>query len=885
MKCDRAMWLTSACLSIILPVLASGQPVLERVPNTTLKLPLVPRSFGYTTEPAFGAVTFLNPVAIAVPRGETNRLFVVEQGGVIAVITNLAAPNRSVFLNLTGRLVSGGEQGLLGLAFHPGFATNGQFFVFYTLNSSTAAGNGLHDRLSRFLVSSADSNQADPASERVLFSQYDQAGNHNGGDLHFGPDGYLYVSLGDEGGANDTYANSQRIDKDFFAGILRLDVDLRPGNREPNPHPANTNSAGQFTYAIPADNPYLDITSFNGATVNPARVRTEFWAVGLRNPWRMSFDYDTGRLYVADVGQGTWEEVNLVVGGGNYGWSYREGPAAGPRGNPPAGVTFASPMLSYSHGSGPNQGYSITGGVVYRGSRLSGLYDAYVFADYVSGNVWATRYTGTNNPSFWRLTGENAIAGFGIDPRNGDVLMADQDQDTIKRLVYNSTPTGQALPPTLAETGAFRDLGTLEPEPGVVPYDVDVAFWSDGALKQRWFSLPDTNLTFGFAQLGNWSLPTGSVWVKHFALRTNDAPEAIRRLETRFIVRNQGGVYGVTYRWDDSQTNATLVGEEGLDEAIAIQEGSVIRTQVWRYPSRSECLACHTAAGGFALSFNTPQLNRRHTYPNGAANQLHAMAQAGYLNGPVPDPHVLPALAPASDTNASLSFRVRSYLAANCAQCHQPTGGAVGFWDARFTEPADLSRIVDVALSNSRGDASNRVVAPGDVMHSELLRRISVRGPGQMPPIATRELDLEAIALLSTWITNSLVGYQAPTNTYVNWARENFIDPQAALAQPQTDADKDGLRNVDEYLYGFDPEDPASAWRIIPYVSAGDFRLLFPPLPNRGGEIRLEQAPVLPGPWQRVGLGPTAFFGDEEWISVGPPDGGSGFYRARLLEP
>lgn len=866
---------------------ALAQPILERAPNTTLQLPQVPASFGYRTENAFGNLTFVNPVAIATPPGETNRLFVVEQGGVISVITNLATPTRSIFLDVTGRVVSGGERGLLGLAFHPGYASNRQFYVFYTLNASSAAGIGLHDRLSRFVASTFNPNQADPGSELPLISQYDEASNHNGGDIHFGPDGYLYVALGDEGGANDNYANSQRIDRDFFAGILRLDVDHRPGSRTPNPHPANTNSPGQFAYSIPADNPFLDVTAFNGASLVPARVRTEFWAVGLRNPWRMSFDRDTGRLYAADVGQDRWEEVNLIQRGGNYGWSYREGLVAGPRPNPPAGVTFEAPILVYAHGSATNQGFSITGGLVYRGSRLSDLYGAYIFADYVNGHIWGTRYTGTNNPPFFRLTADNAIAGFGIDPRNGDLLTADQDQDTIKRLVYSTTSTGSPLPPTLADTGAFKNLATLEPETGIVPYDINVPFWSDGAIKQRWFSLPDTNLKFGFNRLGNWALPAGSVWVKHFELRTNDAPEAVRRLETRFIVRNSSGVYGVTYRWDPTGANAALVPEAGLDEPIAIHENGVVRTQVWRYPSRSECVACHTAEGGFALSFNTPQLNRDHAYTGGLTNQLSAMARAGYLDRELPSPATLPALAPAHETNASVSFRVRSYLAANCAQCHQPGGGSLGFWDARFAEPADLSRIVNVPLSDSRGNTANRVVTPGVMENSEILRRISFRGAGQMPPIATRELDHEAIRLVSQWITNSLVGFEAPARDYLGWAREHFSDPDLTEAQAQADPDSDRLRNYAEYLYGFNPGDAGSVWRPGLQPGTGELRLRFNRLPSRGGEIRLETAPSLQGPWQTVSGGTNTFFGPDgqEVVPLGPPQEAMRYYRTLILDP
>jgi glucose/arabinose dehydrogenase len=183
--------------------LSAQLPDLNEPP--TLRMPQEPPGYGYRLTNAFGTLAFTDPIAIVTPPGETNRIFVVEQAGRIGVITNLAAPTRTVFLDIASRIIAGGEEGLLGLAFHPGFATNRQFYIFYTVNASSAQGsNARHDRLSRMLVSPTNPNVADPSSELVLLEQYDEAGNHNGGDLHFGNDGYLYVSLGDEGGGDDT---------------------------------------------------------------------------------------------------------------------------------------------------------------------------------------------------------------------------------------------------------------------------------------------------------------------------------------------------------------------------------------------------------------------------------------------------------------------------------------------------------------------------------------------------------------------------------------------------------------------------------------------------------------------------------------------------------
>ncbi|MEO6335863.1 MAG: PQQ-dependent sugar dehydrogenase, partial [Verrucomicrobiota bacterium] len=782
--------------------MAFGQPsgLSNRVANSTLQMPANPPVFGYAVTNAFGSLTFTDPVAIATPPGETNRLFVVEQRGRIAVITNLANPTRTVFLDITNRVLGGvpsDERGLLGFAFHPNHASNRRFYVWYCVNSnSPGVTNMLHDRLSQFQTLTNNPNLADTNSEVILINQYDEAGNHNGGDLHFGPDGYLYISLGDEGGANDQYNNSQRIDKKFFAGMLRIDVDKKFGNPPPNPHPSIITNAGGANYSVPSDNPFIGATQFNGTNLNPANVRTEFWATGLRNPWRFSFDSANGTLFCGDVGQGAREEIDIITKGGNYGWVYREGFIAGPK-TAPIGFAHLNPILDYGRGTGTNQGIAVTGGVVYRGAQISQLYGAYIYSDYSSGNIWATRPNGTNVVPFERLTGNIHIAGFGSDPRNGDVLMADQNLDTIRRLVYSTNVSGTPLPATLIGTGAFADVATLTTNPGIVPYEVNVPFWSDNAKKTRWFSVPNTNLTIAFNRTNNWQFPTGTVWIKHFDLElTNGVPASAKRLETRLIVKNSNGIYGVTYRWGNSLTNATLVPEEGMDEAFAINDGGNMRTQVWHYPSRSECLTCHTPVAGLALGFNTAQLNRDFDYSGITDNQILALNHVGYFSSSLSNLNTLPALAHATNSAVSTEYRVRSYLAANCVQCHQPGGSALGTWDARVTNPLSASGILNGGLINNLGDTNNRVIVPNDLTHSVLLTRISISGSSRMPPLASSLIDTQAVNLVSAWITNALANYQ----TYPQWQLAKFGSTNAPLTGATEDFDGDRSLNYQEYL-------------------------------------------------------------------------------------
>ena len=305
----------------------------------------------------FPRLTFVQPVLVLAPPDGTDRLFVLEQPGRIKVFPNrqdVALPK--VFLDLRPTVYARhSEEGLLAMAFHPQFTQNQQFFLYYS------ASNPRRGVLSRFRVTESDLNTADPGSEEILLEVRQPWGNHNGCDLIFGPDGYLYASFGDGGGAGDPQGNGQDLGT-LLATIIRIDVDRRGADRP---------------YGIPPDNPFVD---HDGA-------RPEIWAWGLRNVWRMSFDPETGDLWAGDVGQNAWEEIDLIVRGGNYGWNIREGAHDF---RVPAGGTpedLIDPAAEYSR----REGGSVTGGVVCHDPRLPGLRGAYLYADYMSGGLWAIR--------------------------------------------------------------------------------------------------------------------------------------------------------------------------------------------------------------------------------------------------------------------------------------------------------------------------------------------------------------------------------------------------------------------------------------------------------------------------------------------------------------
>ncbi|MFM2295302.1 MAG: hypothetical protein RLZZ350_1715 [Verrucomicrobiota bacterium] len=767
---------------------------LVRVANTTLAMPPTPPALNYTYTNAFPGLIFTNPTCIVSAPGETNRLFILEKRGRVVVITNLAAPTRAIFLDITNRVTAASdtttadERGLLSIVFHPGYATNGYFYLWFTGQGTNTDGTGLNDILARYQVSSTNANVANVNSEQRIIAQYDEQDNHDGGDMHFGPlDGYLYFTMGDEGAQNGTQGNAQRIDRDFFAGMMRIDVDKKPGGLAPNPHPSIvTNGSGQAFYTVPVDNPWVHTSlggDWNGMfnttnfTALTNSIRTEFWAVGLRNPFRFSFSPIDNTLYLGDVGEQNWEELDIIERGKNYGWNWFEGLLQRsnniPSGPVPIGFTNTAPLDVYTQTNQADK-YAVIGGYVYTGTRLSQLYGAYIYADYGKGNVWALRNTGTNVTFFQQLFVDDAVSGvagvstFGVDPSNKDMLYADLVSGTnsiIKRILYSTnTATGAPIPPTLADTGAFSDTTNLTVAPGVVAYDLNVPFWSDNASKTRWVSVPDTNLDFTFNASGNWSFPTGTVWIKHFELElTNGVAASRTRVETRLLVKNTDGVYGVTYRWGGSLTNATLVGENGFDENFVINDGGgILRTQVWHYPGRAECLQCHTALGGYALGFNTPELNKNFSYAGGTTNQLQAFADAGYFSNAITSPALLPKLAAATNTAYSLEFRARSYFAANCRHCHQGAGQAL--WDARIESALAQQGIVDGPLVNYFGDpANNRVVKAGSLTNSVLYRRISTLDQDHMPPLATSVLDSANVNLIAAWITNGLTSSLAFT--------------------------------------------------------------------------------------------------------------------------
>jgi uncharacterized repeat protein (TIGR03806 family) len=292
----------------------------------------------------------------------------------------------------------------------------------------------------------------------------------------------------------------------------------------------------------------------------------------------------------------------------------------------------------------------------------------------------------------------------------------------------------------------------------LIPYTVNSPLWSDGAAKSRWIALP-TNAAVNFAATGEWNFPTGTVFIKHFELSTNDVvPGQMKRLETRLLVRDTNGtVYGATYKWRPDYSDADLV-TNAINEAISVTTASGTRTQQWYYPAPLDCLRCHTSAAGGVLGVKTRQLNGNFNYTSTgvADNQLRAWNHAGMFSNAISEAAIpgYASLVPVTDTSASLETRVRSYIDANCSHCHRPGSGVLANFDARFDTPFNAQGIVNGSVLDPLGITGARVVAPGDLVKSILYQRDSSLAAIQMPPLARNTLDTNALSAISQWIVS-----------------------------------------------------------------------------------------------------------------------------------
>jgi uncharacterized repeat protein (TIGR03806 family) len=740
MKSCRSFALALSLLCIAASARAQTCNLPARVPFAGHNFPLdsPPVSQSMTPVLAFPNLPqFTRPVYLTHATDGSNRLFVVEQAGKIEVFDN--DPNVAgfqTFLDITDRVDSSqNELGLLGLVFDPQFSTNHFFYVNYTTSGGLCQGGILCSKVARFTVPAATPNDADETSELEVIEYQQPFANHKAGMMAFGRDGYLWISTGDGGGAGDSLGNAQNPNS-LLGKMLRIDP-------RTDAFPADSRKF----YSIPPDNPHAS----DGAGA------PEWWARGLRNPWRWSFDRLTGDLVIGDVGQDLYEEVDFLTaaqvaappaGGYNFGWNDCEG-FHDYGSNSCASISSTPPIIEYAHDG--NGGFSVTGGFVYRGDQLPGLYGAYLYADYVSQRVWT--WNGALPAAPVQVSSVNSPSSFGED-RDGELYITDLG-GSIWKLTFDQTPPAP-FPTLLSQTGLFSNTATLTPAPGLVEYDVNTPLWSDRAVKRRWVALP-AGKTAHFKADGSFDFPVGTALVKQFDLPIN--PTTTRRVETRVFLHQVDRWTGFTYRWNNAQTDATLLSEGGYQGFSVDPNGTGTATpQVWHFPSPSDCLVCHSAPEGRVLGLRAAQLNRSFSYSSGPDNQIHAWNCLGMFDTPTQAASAYGVYAPIGDTTRTVNARARSYLAANCAICHQPLGPAPSSMDLR--SKLTLSELNAIGVAPSEGDlglASPQRIEVGVPEQSIVWYRQQSTDSSIRMPKGSSVPDPNAVPLFDTWIRTGLV--------------------------------------------------------------------------------------------------------------------------------
>jgi glucose/arabinose dehydrogenase len=662
--------------------------------------------------------------------------------------------------------------------FHPRFKDNG--YIYIGSNGPSPGTKGpKRCRIVRYTMDRTAPFDIDPKSAKLII-EWDSDG-HNGAAVTFGHDGMLYVTTGDGTSDSDTTIVGQDMSS-LLAKVLRIDVDL-PEPGEPGGVSPRRN------YSVPKDNPFVDLKG----------ARPEIWALGLRNPWRMTTDAKTGHIWVAQNGQDLYEQAFLVKKGDNYGWSVMEGSSPFYLQRQRGPNFFTRPTVEHHH----SEARSLTGGIVYYGKKHADLQGAYIYGDYSTGKVWAVKHDGRKVTWHQEIADTRLqITGFGIDT-SGEILVCDYQAGGKGGLyTLDKTPevaaTSGVFPHKLSDSGLFQSVKGHVMVPALIPYSVNAVLWSDGAAKMRWLGIPgDSKIEFTTNR--GWNLPDETVIVKSFYLDMEEGNPASRRwIETRFLTKQGGQWYGYSYAWNDDETEGTLVESKGLDRDFTLRTPTGPKTLTWHYPSRSECMVCHSRAANYVLGLTEVQFNKEHDYGGVRDNQLRVLERLGLLRvnygdetrqrlrdelkgkgksdkdiaayvheqtatrdqrGPRTSwllsfaPENYRKLVDPYDAKQDIALRARSYLHSNCSQCHVEAGGGNSQMELEFTTPLDKMRLINVnPVHDTFGIKDAKLVAPGNPERSILVQRIAHRDKGHMPPLATRLVDQQTVKLLEQWI-------------------------------------------------------------------------------------------------------------------------------------
>jgi glucose/arabinose dehydrogenase/mono/diheme cytochrome c family protein len=655
----------------------------------------------YQAVPAFADIAWRQAISMTPVPSAAGSYLVFEQGGSLWVLR--PDGSRSLFLKVTGRCMNA--------LFHRDFPRVRSVYLRYSTQGM--------NRVIRYDLKD-DALEADPASASPIIEW--RSVGHRGGDLAFGPDGYLYIASGDGQKWGDPHNLAQNTDT-LQASILRIDIDHSP-------------------YRVPADNPFVGADG----------VRPEIWAYGMRNPWRFTFRPGTNELWIGDNGDENWEMVHRTTRGVNHGWSRFEGSHMFRPGNPLKGPvqTHTPPIVEHNH----REMRSVIGGRWYVGQKFPELREHYVYGCHVTGQLWAFSMT-DGSPSKPRQIADigGQIVSFAEDPA-GELFIVTLDRG-IFQLERAETSASRAVPTLLSQTGLFADLASHKAAPGLLPYALNLPAYRDHAVAERYIGippgppihirhahrkaelLPPTRSRVG---IDRWNLAAGTTLIQTLSREG-------RRIETQISMNDKGVWRFLSYRWNDTQTDAELVPAAGAE------------TEDWRFPSRAECAACHTHVTGFVPGINLAQLNRDFDYsPLGGkpGNQIAMLRDLGYLpKGYRPPAKTLTMHAP-DDESASLDDRARAYLHVNCSHCHRETGlGGRADFSLLAWLTNEGTKIINakplVGMPGTDPDKA-RLVVPGHPEHSDVYRRMATDGPGRMPLFGTSTVDKAGAELMRRWI-------------------------------------------------------------------------------------------------------------------------------------